>query len=282
MKNKVSALLLALALCLGLTVPAMAAGGFSDVDPNAYYADAVAWAVENGVTSGTSKTTFSPDATCTRGQIITFMWRVAGSPVISADDIENPPVKDVSLEKYYFYPVVWAKNENLFDGDVFRPDAPCTRLAAVEFMSRYCKTPHTGENRVSGAGFSDVDSEAVDWAVARGITGGTGENTFSPDQTCTRGQIVTLLYRDAAFDPTGSYVSENGLYRLELSKGRHVEFYRMISDEDESSGEPRLKGTLKGSPYRWAWVGLSIILYKDYVEVTYDESAVMSGKYIRQ
>lgn len=160
---------------------------FTDVPADAYYAEAVAWAVENGITSGTSATTFSPNDTCTRAQIISFMWRAAGSwePVDS-----TLTFSDVDPNAYYAKATVWAKESLTATGDTFSPNAPCTRLMAVEFMWN-----HVGQPDAPDAGFADVSSGAVDWAVEQGVTSGTSATTFSPNDTCTRGQIVTFLYR---------------------------------------------------------------------------------------
>ncbi len=167
-----------------------AGAGFSDVPQNAYYADAVAWAVEQGITNGTGSTTFSPDQTCTRGQIITFLWRAAGSPEMENLSEILSYISDVSAGAYYAKAVAWAAENGMTDLDAFSPDAPCTRLAAVEFMWKYAGYPAAPQ-----AEFRDVSSGAVDWALDRGVTNGTGADTFSPDAICTRAQIVTFLYR---------------------------------------------------------------------------------------
>ena len=163
--------------------------GFTDVAADAYYADAVAWAVKEGITNGTTATTFSPNQTCTRGQIITFLWRAAGAPNRGIDD----NFTDVADSAYYAYATRWAKENGLASGDTFSPNAPCTREMAVEFMWRYSGSPSAPD-----AGFTDVTSDAVDWAVDAGVTNGTSDTTFSPERTCTRGQIVTFLYRGFA------------------------------------------------------------------------------------
>lgn len=159
---------------------------FTDVAAGTYYAYPVAWAVENNITSGTSSTTFSPDETCTRAQIITFLWRAAGSP-----EPENPSAfTDVKADAYYTQAVAWAAENDMASGDTFSPDAPCTRLMAVEFMWKQAGSPSA-----AAADFTDVSSSAVNWAVETGVTSGTSATTFSPDETCTRAQIVTFLYR---------------------------------------------------------------------------------------
>lgn len=167
--------------------------GFSDVPANAWYVEPVKWAVEQGITSGTGETTFSPNANCTRGQIITFLWRAAGSPQTSTIAV----IEDIDPSQFYFDAVTWAAEQDIVeDGEDFRPNDPCTRAMAVEFMWRAA-----GAQAISmDTGFTDVPasasySTAVEWAVIHGITSGTSSTTFSPDTVCTRSQIVTFLYR---------------------------------------------------------------------------------------
>ena len=169
---------------------------FTDVSTSAYYYDAVMWAVENGVTEGTSAATFSPDMSCTRAQIVTFLWRANGSPVV--DYAMN--FTDVPADAYYADAVRWAVSKGITSGTsaaTFAPDMTVTRGQTVTFMYRAAGAP-----AVSGGSFADVAADAyyadaVAWAVKEGITSGTGGNSFSPDAPCTRGQIVTFLYRDA-------------------------------------------------------------------------------------
>ena len=169
---------------------------FTDVSKDAYYYDAVLWAVENGITSGTSSTTFSPNDPCTRAQIVTFLWRAAGSPTVNASN----PFTDVAKGEYYYDAVLWAVANGITSGTsstTFSPNDTCTRAQAVTFLYRAKNSP-----TVSGANsFTDLTSgayyiNAVQWAVNTGVTSGTSGTTFSPDQTCTRAQIVTFLYRD--------------------------------------------------------------------------------------
>ena len=170
---------------------------FTDVQPGAYYADAVAWAVANGITNGTGNGRFSPNDPCTRGQIVTFLWRAMGSPKVST----SSSFTDVDPGAYYADAVAWAVANGITNGTGngrFSPNDPCTRGQAVTFLHRMEGTPNA-----TGSTFSDVQSgayyaRAVAWAVANGITNGTGNGKFSPDSTCTRGQIVTFLYRDMA------------------------------------------------------------------------------------
>ena len=166
--------------------------GFSDVPADAYYRDAVQWAVDRGITSGTGGTTFSPDRNCTRAEILTFLWRAMGSPAPKG----GASFDDVASGAYYADAAAWAAGEGIVLGNRLDPDAPCTRAMAVEFLWRAggCQAIATD------TGFTDVPisasySTAVEWAVIYGITSGTSESTFSPDMVCTRGQIMTFLYR---------------------------------------------------------------------------------------
>ena len=170
---------------------------FTDVPTSAYYYDAVLWAVENGVTEGTSATTFSPDMSCTRAQMVTFLWRAAGSP---EPVTTTNPFTDVNSGVYYYDAVLWAVEQGITSGTsatTFAPDATCTRAQTVTFLYRAAGSP-----AVSGGSFSDVSADAyyadaVAWAVSEGVTVGTSDTTFSPDMNCTRAQIVTFMYRAA-------------------------------------------------------------------------------------
>lgn len=159
---------------------------FADVSADAYYAAPVEWAVAQSITSGTSDTTFSPDDTCTKAQIITFLWRAAGSP----EPQSAVAFSDVAADAYYAKATAWAAENGMAEGSTFDPEAPCTRLMAVEFMWKQAGSPGAAQ-----ASFADVSSDAVNWALEQGVTSGTSDTTFSPDDTCTRGQIVTFLYR---------------------------------------------------------------------------------------
>ncbi len=173
--------------------PAKADVQFSDVKPGAYYYDAVQWAVQKGVASGTSETTFGPDQDCTRAQTIPFLWRAAGSP---APKTGKNPFTDVAESAYYYPAVLWASERGIVSGTAFNPDAAVTRAQLATFLYREAGSPAVGAN----PDFADVPSDAyfcqaVAWAAAKGITSGVGEHTFSPDTVCTRGQIVTFLHR---------------------------------------------------------------------------------------
>lgn len=169
---------------------------FQDVKPGVYYYDAVGWAVLNGITNGTGGGTFSPDRTCTRAEIVTFLWRAAGSPA-PAQGVN--PFRDVYPGTFYYDAVLWAVEEGITTGvspDAFDPDGVCTRGQAVALLYRASGSPAKGVD----TGFTDVAPEAyyagaVVWAVENGVTLGTGGGRFSPDTDCTRGQIVTFLYR---------------------------------------------------------------------------------------
>lgn len=170
---------------------------FVDVPENAYYAPAVNWAVEKGVTEGTSATTFSPDAACTRAQIVTFLYRAAGSPAVKST---ANPFTDVTASDYYYNAVLWAVENGITTGTsetTFSPNESCTRAQCVTFLYRV-----VGSAATAKAIFTDVSADAyyapaVDWAVEKGVTTGTSATTFSPDDACTRAQIVTFLYRAA-------------------------------------------------------------------------------------
>lgn len=169
-------------------------GGFADVKSTDYFAAPVEWAVEQGITTGTSAGAFSPNATCTTGQIITFLWRASGSPKATGAN----PFNDVSSSDYYYQAALWAGEKGLVSGSAFQGNGPCTRAATVTYLWKLAGQPTAG-----GASFADVPASAgyapaVAWAVQEGITSGTGANAFSPAATCTRGQIVTFLYRDLA------------------------------------------------------------------------------------
>ncbi len=168
---------------------------FTDVPADAYYAEAVEWAVSQGITAGTSATTFSPDAGCTRGQVVTFLWRAAGSPLVT----DAMDFTDVPADAYYAEAVRWAVSQGITAGTsatTFSPEAICTRGQIVTFLWRTAGSPVVTD----ATGFTDVSAgayyaKAVRWAVSQGITAGTSATTFSPESICTRSQIVTFLFR---------------------------------------------------------------------------------------
>lgn len=165
---------------------------FNDVADDAYYAAPVKWAVENGITTGTSSTAFSPDMTCTRAQILTFIWRAAGSPTASAAN----PFSDVTADDYYYNAAIWAYENNMVTGSTFDADTPCTRSSTVTYLWKFNGSPVLGIPSL----FKDVSddaeyADAVSWALIEEVTSGISDTEFAPDMICNRGQIVTFLYR---------------------------------------------------------------------------------------
>ena len=178
--------------------PTPAENPFTDIRESAYYHDPVLWAVANNVTNGTSAATFSPDEGCTRAQVVTFLWRAAGKPDPASSE---SPFSDVKEGAYYYNAVLWAVEKGITNGTsdkTFSPDETCTRAQIVTFLWRYEEQPASaGTNNP----FADVKpnayfGSAVLWAVETGITNGTSATTFDPEDTCTRAQVVTFLYRD--------------------------------------------------------------------------------------
>ena len=176
--------------CPGKAFRDMPAGGTWAHDP-------IDWAVSNNITNGTSKTTFSPDRSCTRGQIVTFLWRASGCP--KAENVENP-FADVAESDYYYDAVLWAVSKGITSGTSetkFSPDHICTRAQVVTFIWRTAEKPEPGdpwkvyEDVPEGMFYSD----AVTWAVSHGITAGVSDTRFAPDSGCTRAQVVTFLFR---------------------------------------------------------------------------------------
>ena len=169
---------------------------FLDVPAGAYYEDAVVWAVGKGITSGTNATTFDPNGTCTRAQAVTFLWRAAGSPTPKT---KLMPFPDVPVGSYYWNAVLWAIEQGITEGTsylTFSPNDSCTRAQIVNFLWRAKGNPSVSGN----APFTDVAPDAyyaaaVTWAEKNGITGGIGNGLFGSNNTCTRAQIVTFLYR---------------------------------------------------------------------------------------
>ena len=168
---------------------------FADVESDAYYCDAVAWAAENGITTGTDRTHFSPDLGVTRAQVVTFLYRAAGCPDVSSAS----RFKDVVRGSYYETAVAWAVQNGITKGTgetTFSPERICTRAQIVTFLARFAGNA----DAAAATPFTDVSANAyyaaaVAWAVENGITKGTGKTTFSPDAPCTRAQVVTFLYR---------------------------------------------------------------------------------------
>lgn len=184
------------AILLLLCTPMTAlASSFTDVPSGAYFSAPVMWAVSSGITSGTSDITFSPKNPCTRGQIVTFLYKAYGNGEKAA------PVSftDVKSDKYYYNAVNWAVAKGVASGtgnNTFSPNSPCTRAQAVTFLY---KVRGNGAASTSASKFSDVAIgkyyyTPVGWAIDNGVASGTSGNTFSPNATCSRAQIVTFMY----------------------------------------------------------------------------------------
>lgn len=169
---------------------------FVDVARSAYYYDAVQWAVEKGITEGTSTKTFSPHASCTRAQTVTFLWRAAGAP--EPKNSVNP-FSDLDPSAYYYKAVLWAIEHGITQGtsaDTFSPNMTVTRGQTVTFLHRAAGSPEgNGNSSFSDVNKNDYYNSAALWAAQNGITTGTGDGRFSPGADCTRAQIVTLLFR---------------------------------------------------------------------------------------
>lgn len=191
-------------------VPAHAASKFTDVADTAYYANSVVWAVNKGITTGKTDTTFAPNEQCTKAQIITFLWRAFGSPEPEVEKINaiiefpnNNPFTDLDGTEYYFKAAQWAFTQEIVLTDEFNGDQPCTRQYAMRYMYITAGRPE----QTNYVQFSDLPNEpglrsAIYWGVNNGITNGTTETTFSPETICTRAQIVTFLYRYLGNDQT--------------------------------------------------------------------------------
>ena len=176
---------------------------FTDVKQGDYCYDAVKWAISKDITKGTSATTFSPNSSCTRAQIVTFLWRAAGKPTVSAS--ARCPFTDVypSMGSDYYNAILWAVSKGITTGTsttTFSPNATCTRGQIVTFLWRYEGKPLAGTSRNP---FTDVKTSmgndfysAILWAANRGVASGTTSTAFSPNSTCTRGQAMTFIYRD--------------------------------------------------------------------------------------
>ena len=174
-------------------------GVFVDVPEGSYYEEAVNWAVDKGITTGTDATHFSPDGICTRAQAVTFLWRAAGSPATKSSAM---PFADVKAGSYYYDAVLWAVENGITKGTsetMFSPDATCSRAQIVTFLWRSQKSPAAGTaNPFTDVKASAYYADAVLWAVKEDVTKGTTSTTFSPDANCTRAQIVTFIWRALA------------------------------------------------------------------------------------
>ena len=181
---------------------------FTDVPESAYYYAPVQWAVAQGITTGRTETTFAPGENCTRANIVTFLWRAAGSPEPTLTEQQYMDVADPGA--YYYKAVQWAAEKDMEGSGTFRPNDPCTRLEAVYFLWRAADSPEmAGQLPFTDVPFGDGDEngqplywyadQAVLWAVENGVTTGKTETTFAPSEICTRGHIVTFLYRAANY-----------------------------------------------------------------------------------
>ena len=167
---------------------------FYDVPNGAYFYEAVKWAVENGITTGVGNDLFAPEQPCTRAQIVTFLWRAAGSPEPKA----MSSFTDVPANAYYAKAVAWAVENGITNGmtaTMFAPDATCTRGQSVTFLYRALKGTASGSTNFTDVKSDAFYADAINWAVANNVTNGTSNTTFSPNADCTRAEIVTFLYR---------------------------------------------------------------------------------------
>lgn len=194
-----AAVMLAIMVFAAAGVPAKAASTpFADVKAG-WYQEPVAWAYQKGVTSGVSAMEFGPDVICTRGQIVTFLYRAAGSPEVNISSLPET-FTDVSTSAYYAKPVAWAVQNNITSGigdRLFGPDNYCTRSQIVTFLYRYAGAPsgYSGSSRFTDVAPGSYYAAAVNWALEQKITSGTSDSSFSPENSCTRAQAVTFLYR---------------------------------------------------------------------------------------
>ncbi len=204
MKKTISLLLALMLVCGCMVLPASATpGNFNDVAADAYYHDAVEWAIQSGITAGVGNNNFGSNNPCTRGQVMTMLWRAAGSPDHAS---AASPFSDVTPDDYYYHAVLWAVENGITAGvgnNRFGSGNPCTRAQIVTFLWKSSGSPEPAN--ASGQ-FSDVPSDAyyakpVAWAVENGVTSGVGNNQFGSSQTCIRAQIVTFLWKEDQITP---------------------------------------------------------------------------------
>ena len=211
---------------------------FTDVPEDIYFYTPVLWAVNQGITTGTSSTTFSPLAVCTRAQVVTFLWRAAGKP--EPMKMDNP-FTDVPEDIYYYKAVLWAVENGITTGTsstTFSPENPCTRGQVVTFLYRAAGSPAPAK---TDNPFKDVPESLyyynpILWAVEMGITNGTSATTFGPEETCIRAQIVTFLYR---------------FYCRELQIVKQPEDFQMNSSEEFTQFSVEVDGGEGPYTYRW-------------------------------
>lgn len=255
-RKAISAIISTIMLLSMFAIPSYAVGTFTDVADTAYYADAVQWAVDQKIASGTTSTTFSPDQTCTKAEIITFLWRSKGCPEPNQTNTSFP---DLDGTEYYFKAAQWAFENGLVTSSnvPFNADTPCTRYSTIWYMwvadgspkdtykatwYRWYPKDKYDTSWYRGHAFTDIDEniyedQAISWAAWQGITAGTGDRKFNPEDTCTRAQIITFLYRDNtpgrmptaaeieghryAVEP-GYYVDEHGAHSAAANGNEHV------------------------------------------------------------
>ena len=169
---------------------------FADVSPESFCYDAVLWATETGIVSGTTETTFSPKEPCTAAQAVTFLWRAAGSPEPSSTE---SPFTDLAPDAYYYKAVLWAAERDITMGTTESTFSPDKTVSRSQFITLLYRT-FGGAERVEQQPFEDVPADAyyrdaVAWAYSKGVTRGVTDTAFQPLRSCDRGQIVTFLYR---------------------------------------------------------------------------------------
>ncbi len=257
--------------CLSAVNIANAQLPFRDVKKSAYYYSAVEWAVNSGVTSGMTATTFEPNTKCTRGQVVSFLFRASGnSPVNTAN-----PFTDVKSNKFYYQPVLWAVSKNITSGTsatTFSPSKNCTRAEVVCFLWRVagCPKPTSTNNPFGDVGANKFYTQAVLWAVENGITGGTSATTFSPNSACTRAQIVSFLQRFYApvsaqavlriFDKQNeTYIRDTNI--SDVAQLSQNEYFSFTFDVKNNRTTPvkinSIYATINGGP-RLSWGGFTL------------------------
>ena len=255
--KKLLCVILCLGLMMSLLVFPVSAGEddnpFKDVKSSDYFYEPVLWALYNGVTTGTSATTFSPNSPCTRAQVVTFLWRSVGSPEPS---VTTNPFKDVAANAYYYKAVLWAVEEGITTGTsatTFGPESPCTRAQVVTFLWRAdgSTAPNSDSNPFKDVSTGAYYYNAVLWAVEKNITTGLSTTSFGPDATCSRAQIVTFLFRYS--------MNKDALLQVFFQP----EDYEMQSSQELADFFVQVKGGT--APYTFEWC----IAYDD-VEVFLD------------
>ena len=199
--KKINSLLLAGLLCANLADPALAAENtaapaettvsFTDMPTNPEFVTAINWAVENNITTGMYDGLFMPDYTCNISQILTFIWRMSGSPEPEGGN----PFKDVPDGKWYAKPAAWAHGKGIVTGDMLHPEAPGTRAMTVTFLWRLAGSPSEADSPFSDVKSTDDYAQAVTWGAQTGLIKGITPTILGPYNTCKRTHIVTFLYR---------------------------------------------------------------------------------------